>query len=575
MSYIYVLSWLHPSGRYPDLKKTSITRMNTRIYLLLSFILLAACQQQQKRQSRAKVRDTTHYTKQEYIEQTLDSNLVAGFLATNPAYQAYGDAIRNFYSKRDYHYAWINKDGLTEQAGNFINMMKGDEAFIKDSSLINPSLVQLYDTLLNSDNLRPADTARARIELLLTSQFFTYGNKVWGGLTADSAKDLEWFIPRKKIDMESLLDSMVNKKGNAFEEDEPVNKQYFQLRDQLKKLAALEASTHWDSLRLTQKSLKQGDSAAVISAIKARLEAFGDMPGKDSSNRFTTDMDSAVRIFQQRMGLKDDGIIRQGMIDALNTPLQQRIRQLLVNMERLRWVPVEPGNEYILVNIPEFKMHVYENGQLAWSCNVVVGKPGTNTVIFANEVRYVVFSPYWNVPPGILAKEVLPGARRNPGYLARHNMEVVGASGKPVSGINWSKYSGSNFPYIIRQKPGKSNSLGKVKFLFPNEYNIYLHDTPSRYLFGETKRSFSHGCIRVAEPKRLAMWLLRSDSSWTEKKIDEAMNGNKEKFVSLKTRVPVFIGYFTAFVNSKGVLNFRDDVYGHDAKLAATLFGGK
>ncbi|MBP1653432.1 MAG: ErfK/YbiS/YcfS/YnhG family protein, partial [Bacteroidetes bacterium] len=215
--------------------------------------------------------------------------------------------------------------------------------------------------------------------------------------------------------------------------------------------------------------------------------------------------------------------------------------------------------------------------KLDWSCNVVVGKPGANTVIFSNEVKYVVFAPYWNVPPGILQKEVLPAMRRNSGYLARNHMEVVTGNGKPVSAgsINWAKASASNFPYIIRQLPGGSNSLGKVKFLFPNEYNIYLHDTPSKGLFGENKRTFSHGCIRVSEPQHLAEWLLRKDSSWTKSKIVDAMNASKEKFVMLKQRVPVFIGYFTAFVDSEGRLNFRDDVYGHDAKLATTLFGTK
>ncbi|HEY8958009.1 L,D-transpeptidase family protein [Chitinophaga sp.] len=555
--------------------------MTIRFYsslALLTLIIFAACQQQGGSRKKNKARDTTHYTKQEYIEQTIDSNYVNNFLQSHTSYDAYDEYIRNFYRKRDYHFAWINKDGLTEQAGNFINMMKNDAAYgIKDSSLMNPDLQRLTDTLLVSDvGLKPGDTAVPRIEMLLTAQFFAYGNKVWGGLTADTAKDLEWFIPRKKIDMESLLDSMVNKKNNAFEDDEPVNRQYIMLRQQLKKLAKIESSVKWDSIRTTQKSFKKGDSAEVIAAVKARLEAYGDLPGTDTSKRFNAALDSALRNFQLRMGLKEDGLITKGVLDALNTPVQDRIQKILVNMERLRWVPIEPTTDYILVNIPQFKMHAYDKGKLSWSCNVVVGKPGANTVIFTKDLRYIVFSPYWNVPPGILGGEVLPGLKRSGGaYLARQNMEIVGASGKVIApgSINFAKYSGANFPYIVRQKPGGKNSLGKVKFLFPNEYNIYLHDTPARYLFGENKRSFSHGCIRVAEPKRLAEWLLRGDSAWTEKKIDEAMNGNKEKYVTIKEKVPVFIVYFTAFVDSDGRLNFRDDVYGHDKKLAASLFG--
>lgn len=208
--------------------------MTIRFYsslALLTLIIFAACQQQSGSRKKNKARDTTHYTKQEYIEQTIDSNYVNNFLQSHTSYDAYDEYIRNFYRKRDYHFAWINKDGLTEQAGNFINMMKNDAAYgIKDSSLMNPDLQRLTDTLLVSDvGLKAGDTAVPRIEMLLTAQFFAYGNKVWGGLTADSAKDLEWFIPRKKIDMESLLDSMVNKKNNAFEDDEPVNRQYIML----------------------------------------------------------------------------------------------------------------------------------------------------------------------------------------------------------------------------------------------------------------------------------------------------------------------------------------------------------
>lgn len=553
--------------------------MTIRFYsalALLTLIIFAACQQQSGSRKRTKARDTTHYTKEAYIDQTIDSNYVNKFLQAHTSYDAYDEYILNFYRKRDFHYAWINKDGLTEQASNFINMMKNDATYgIKDSSLMNPALQQLTDTLLVSDvGLKPGDTSIPRIEMLLTAQFFAYGNKVWGGLTADSAKDLEWYIPRKKVDMASLLDSMVNKKGNAFEDDEPVNRHYILLRQQLKKLAQIEAAGNWDSIRTTQKSFKKGDSSAVIAEVKYRLEAFGDLPGKDSSQRFNVALDTALRIFQGRMGIKVDGIINKSVLDALNTPIQDRIQKILLNMERLRWVPIEPTTDYILVNIPQFKMHVYDKGKLAWSCNVVVGKPGASTVIFTKELRYIVFSPYWNVPPGILKSEVLPGLKRGAGsYLARQNMEIVGASGKviPPGSINFSKYS-NNFPYVVRQKPGGKNSLGKVKFLFPNEYNIYLHDTPARYLFGENKRSFSHGCIRISEPKHLAEWLLRDDSTWTEKKIDEAMNAGKEKFVTVKDKVPVFIVYFTAFVDSDGRLNFRDDVYGHDQKLAAALF---
>jgi murein L,D-transpeptidase YcbB/YkuD len=546
---------------------------NVPLFLLALAAIFASCNHEGKRK-RQRARDTSHYTQKDYIDLTLDSNTVNSFLEKDTSYAEY---IRNFYRERSFHYAWIGNDGqLTEQAGNFMNLMKSDAAYgLNDSSIISRPLRAVYDTLMmEGGKLKPGDKAITQIELNLTAQFFAYGNKVWGGLTSDTAKDLEWFIPRKQINLEGLLDSMITRPANAFEE--PVNIQYKLLRDKLKQLAALE-STPWDSLHADQKLYKQGESAPVIAGVKHRLHLLGDLAIADTSSLFTSSLDSAIRNFQDRTGLKTDGTIQQPLLRALNITPRQRIVQIMINMERLRWVPASPPAAYLLVNIPAFKLYVYDSSKLDWSCNVVVGKPGANTVIFSNEVKYVVFSPYWNVPPGILQHEVIPAMRNNGGYLARNHMEVVNSSGKPVSiaSINWSKASAGNFPYIIRQLPGGANALGKVKFLFPNEYNIYLHDTPSKGLFGENKRTFSHGCIRVSEPQHLAEWLLRNDADWNTKKIVDAMNAGKEKFVTLKDRVPVFIGYFTAFVDGGGRLNFRDDVYGHDAKLASTLFGAK
>lgn len=549
--------------------------MSVRKFIFLLFVLaycMTSCRNGGKR--NLKGRDTTHYTGQDYIDLKLDSNAVNSFVEKDTAY---ADYIRDFYREREFHYAWIGNDGkLTEQAGNFINLMKADAAYgLNDTSIISKPLRDLNDTLmLEGDKMKPGDRTVLQTELSLTAQFFAYGNKVWGGLTSDTAKGLEWFIPRKKIDMHSLLDSMVSKPASAFEE--PVTIQYKLLRGQLKQLAALEKQP-WDSIKSSQKSYKKGDSSDVIIAVKQRLQLLGDLKETETSAMFSVALDSAIRNFQDRTGLKVNGTIQQPLLNALNVSPQKRIQQVLINMERLRWVPVSLPAEYLLVNIPAFKLYVYDSSKLDWTCNVVVGKPGANTVIFSNEMKFVVFAPYWNVPPGILGHEVLPAMKRNPGYLTRNNMEVVTGTGKPVNAgsINWNSASGSNFPYIIRQKPGGANALGKVKFLFPNEYNIYLHDTPSKALFGENKRTFSHGCIRVSEPQHLAEWLLRKDPSWTQKKIVDAMNGSKEQFVSLKEKVPVFIGYFTAFVDSQGRLNFRDDVYGHDARLAATLFAGK
>jgi len=276
------------------------------------------------------------------------------------------------------------------------------------------------------------------------------------------------------------------------------------------------------------------------------------MQQQDTACIFDSTLFFAVQNFQRRLGYTQDGIIGQSIIAEINYPLAKRIESIIVNMERCRWVPVALRKNYLVINIPEYKLHVYENDRLAWSMSVVVGQPAHKTVIFNGDIKYIVFSPYWNVPASILKNEILPGIRRNKNYLAAHNME----------------WSGGN----VRQKPGPNNSLGLVKFLFPNDYNIYLHDTPAKSLFEESSRAFSHGCIRLSEAQKMAEYLLRSDTAWNREKIVAAMNAGKERYVTLKKNPePVFIAYFTAWVSADGKLNFRKDVYNRDARLAEML----
>jgi murein L,D-transpeptidase YcbB/YkuD len=333
-----------------------------------------------------------------------------------------------------------------------------------------------------------------------------------------------------------------------------VNRQYNLLKDYLLKYYEIEKAGGWKQLTLNKKTFKQGDTSSLIPTIKHRLYLSGDLQKDDTSKFFDGNMEMAVKDFEHRYGFKEDGEITASLIREMNRPVKERLEQILINMERIRWMPAQPESDYLLVNIPEFKLHVYEKGKHFFDMNVVVGKVANNTVIFTGNLKYVVFSPYWNVPTSILVKEVQPAIRRNKNYLNRNHMEWYGSG--------------------VRQKPGPWNALGLVKFLFPNNYNIYLHDTPSKNLFKEEKRTFSHGCIRIAEPKWLAQFLLRNDPAWDSLKIVNAMNAGKEQFVTLKEKVPVFVGYFTAWVGQDGKLNFRDDVYGHDKKMKAHLFAG-
>ena len=304
-------------------------------------------------------------------------------------------------------------------------------------------------------------------------------------------------------------------------------------------------------IKADKRSYQLFDSSQTIGAMRERLFLLGDLVNNNLSNRFDTTLQDGIKNLQSRLGYKEDGKINSTLLAEMNTPIEKRIEQILVNMERCRWVPVQLKSNYLLVNIPEYKLHVYDHDTIAFSMNVVVGKNQNKTVVFNGEMKYVVFSPYWNIPASILKKETLPGIRRNSNYLAKHNME----------------WNGGN----VRQKPGPNNSLGLVKFLFPNSHSIYLHDSPAKSLFNEDQRAFSHGCIRLSEPTKLANYLLRDDANWNDEKITSAMNKGVEQYVTLKTTVPVFIAYFTAWVNKKGQLNFRNDVYQRDSRLAKMI----
>jgi L,D-transpeptidase YcbB len=241
----------------------------------------------------------------------------------------------------------------------------------------------------------------------------------------------------------------------------------------------------------------------------------------------------------------------------MSVPVIHRIKQILINMNRMRWLPLNPPGQLLEVNIPAFLLHVYDNGKTVFTMPVVVGKDAHSTTIFSDLLTTIVFSPYWNVPPSIVKKEIVPAMDSDANYLEEHNMEITGQeNGLPV----------------VRQKPGDQNSLGKVKFLFPNTFNIYFHDTPAKELFNKDIRAYSHGCIRLADAEKMADYLLRDNRKWTPEKIHEAMNSGNEQFVKLKDPVPVFITYYTAWVDENGKLNFRDDIYGHDKEVAEKMF---
>ncbi len=517
------------------------------------FLFTYACTSSAKKKAQ---RDQSINITNSYNPLFLDSVSLAQFIQANIWVKEFEQQFIDFYTDRNFEYAWFDSTGLSEQAHHFYNLQNDHITRLSDSSLFNKSFQDFYNVYAN----KPAKAIKENkevlnTELLFTGQFFKYAAKVYKGANINLA-DLGWYIPRKKVNLLALLDSVVEKKSNSSINYAPVSLQYPRMENWLFRLIEMQKKEVLDSLPTIKKSLRSGDSSELIGRIKKRL-SFLQGDSLANNNLFDTSMVLAIKKFQDRHGIEVDGVIGNKVISDLNIPLKKRVEQLLINMERARWMPPQQDSTFVLVNIPEFKLRVFEKSKIALQMNVIVGSSANGTVIFNGNLQYIVFSPYWNVPESIVRNEILPAIRRNPGYIAKHNMEITNAKGKLPQ---------------VRQKPGPNNALGRVKFLFPNNFSIYLHDTPNRNLFAQTNRGLSHGCIRIAEPKKFAEFLLRDQPNYTSTAIDSLMYLEKEKWVTLKKKIPVFLVYFTSWVDQTGVLHFRRDIYQHDQKMAQKLF---
>ena len=492
-----------------------------------------------------------------YSNLFMDSITMEKFITTKKLSDSVARRMRSFYNARNYQFAWFSSDGLTEQARGFWNLHDYINTYDTDSSLKDKALQKTMDRLVAEGDMSvSANPSFTNTELTLTQHFIQYiFNHYEKGYV--KRKEMERFVPFKKQDPLLLADSLITKKHKDDKYFEDVNPLYRGLKEQLSQYYTVAKNGGWPMIPEMKTLPKKGTSTPAIALLKKRLQLTGDLDGTDTSSRFNDTLEIAIKEFQSRHGITASGKLDKQTIEELNVPAKVRVQQLLMNMDRMRWIAVQPKGNLIVVNIPEFVLHVYEGSTKVFDIDIVVGKEGTNTMMFNGDLNQVVFSPYWNVPPSIVRNEILPAMNRNSNYLSSQNMEITGDDdGLPV----------------IRQRPGGQNALGKVKFLFPNSFNIYFHDTPAKSLFNKDKRAFSHGCIRLKEPEKLANYVLRNQPEWTPEKINAAMNSGEEKYVKVKDPIPVIITYYTAWIDEYGKLNFREDIYGHDKKLAEKMF---
>ena len=488
------------------------------------------------------------------LEVAFDSAQIAIFFEKYPKLKLYQNEVKQLYRKHQFHYIWFDEKGLNEFSGLLYNKVNNLSA---DGIETTIPYKERFDFIYQN----PFKNQKASVdtELLSSALYFFYTNKVFEGIDSEKTKDLEWFLPRKKQTYIHFLDSLLVNPSLINREEKGVLKQYYLLKNALFKYQNFAKKAGWETIMLDPeiKSIKPADSSATIAQIRNYLFLTDALATNSKSEVYDDDLATGILNFKKSIGhLSNTTILRQH-IAFMNVPIEQRIKTIMVNMERCRWISndITKSKELIVVNIPAYELTFFRDGKPEVRSKVVVGKTMSKTVIFSAPMKYIVFRPYWNVPASILKNEILPAIKKNPNYLKQHNME-------------WNNNT-------VRQKPGITNSLGLVKFLFPNSNAIYLHDTPSKGLFSRENRAFSHGCIRVAKPRELASMIMKNDKGWTAEKINAKMDSGDEYWYTLKESIPVYIGYFTAWVDDQGALHFYKDVYDRDEKLATILFQDK
>lgn len=481
---------------------------------------------------------------------SFDSIEIAKFYSKYEKFKDFEPELRELYNRRKFHFIWFDQAGRTDFAEvlyNRINQIKSDGV------LIDVPYKKQVDSIFQNSQGKKATVAS---DLLISSMYFFYTKNVLQGLDSKKSKETGWYLPREKMSFVSYLDTLLNNPYLIKRDKSEMIGQYYLLKNNLAKYRKIEDKGGWTVIDIPEKykSLKVGDSSTIIQQVRKRLFEGGVLDIDSKSAIYDEQLAEVIKKHELRYRRKSTSDISLKLLKELNIPVAERIKTIIVNMERCRWISPEIMNspELIAVNVPSFRMQYIKDKKSVLESNVVVGKEMNETVIFSGQMSYLVFSPYWNIPRSIIEKEIKPGIKANENYLEKHNME-------------WNNGN-------IRQKPGPNNSLGLVKFMFPNSNNIYLHDTPAKSLFKRDDRALSHGCVRVEKARELAIAILKDDPNWDEEKIDKAMKAGTEKSYTLKRKIPVYIGYFTAWVDATGEIAFYDDIYNKDQRLASMLY---
>lgn len=490
--------------------------------------------------------------------------------------------LPEFYIQRVYEPVWIDNSGLKPITDDLISAIK--ESYTEGLNPADyhlPAIEKMVWSVsshqLQKHTFNPGQLVD--LEILLTDAFITLAAHYIEGKVDPETLDAHWHANLIEKDIKSVLQEAVEKKTirDSLRDLLPPYSGYEYLRRTLQKYRDISDNGGWHYIP-EGPTLRQGDMDDRVPALRERLILTGSLDRTDVSDikLYDDQLYEAVENFQRRHGLKVDGAVGSETLSELNVPVENRIKQIRLNMERWRWLPQDLGWRYLIVNIANYEVELIEYNSTVLNMRAVVGRPYRTTPVFSSTMTYLVFSPFWNIPPGITRKDIIPEVKKDPGYLKNLSIKILdgwGAEEREINpySIDWNRITARNFPYRFRQDPGPDNPLGSVKFMFPNRFDVYIHDTSHSELFDETVRNFSSGCIRIDKPFELAAYLLKDDPEWTKDAIRAALRRETERTVRLPSEIPVHILYWTAWTTEDGTINFRRDIYNRDDRVYQAL----
>ena len=494
--------------------------------------------------------------------------------------------LRKLYTQLFFVPVWMHEKGLSSAAKELFDYIKNDKT-LDTSGKLYQSALTLRDKAENSYASNASMVKKIDLEFKISQLYEAYTNYAylgsinWGAFNARISNlmvndvSTEWVLHRPHMDAISVLEKVALGASlkKQLQQEVPHKYHYKALQKELIKYRKIKANGGWNRIVLGKK-LRKGKRHRSVPLLRERLRLVGDYKGcKESKETDIYDrcLQKAVKRFQKRNGVVADGNIGAETLKLLNKTVDERITTILLNLDRIKWLRGVDSKRHIIINIPDFMLSFEEDGKLRQSIRTIVGKPKNPTPIFSNTVKTIVLNPYWNLPTSIVQKEMIPKLLRDSNAMAKKGIEIRSGWGQDAQKINprsvdWKEYLYSKtVPFRFAQLPGPHNALGKVKFLFPNKYSVYMHDTPTKKLFNRRKRAFSHGCIRLQKPRELLKTFASFNPNINFEASKKLLKGKTKKHVSLQEKVPIDVIYLTAWVDYKGVLQFRNDIYGYDA----------